>query len=166
MGKKLLLSALVVFLGLFIVDYLWYGLAMQEYYASDNMREDPLWHWLILSYVVFALLFAYMYPKGIEGSNKTGQGARFGATVGLIIYVPFTFMMLSVNLDAQMGVGLVDIVYNVVKLTIFGAIVGNIYGVPGSEPASAAPQEAPPAAEPPPPPPPETGTSEDTEETF
>ena len=134
MGNKLLLSTLSTFLILFVLDYIWYGYLMSNFYPSDGMRASPIWLYLSVGYLIFSLLFSYMYPKGVEGSNKTVQGLRFGILVGLIIGLPFAFIEHSLLLIPVLDIGLVDTFYMAVKYGIAGLVVANIYGTPGNEP--------------------------------
>ena len=134
MGNKFLLSTLATFLILFALDFVWYGYLMSNFYPTDGMRASPIWLYLSVGYLIFSLLFSYMYPKGVEGSNKTVQGLRFGILIGLLIGLPFAFIEHSLSLTPVLDIGMVDAFYMAVKFGIAGVVVANIYGIPGNEP--------------------------------
>lgn len=134
MGNKFLLSTLATFLIIFALDFIWYGNLMSNFYPSDGMRASPIWLYLSLGYLIFSLLFSYIYPKAVEGSNKTIQGLRFGILIGLLIGLPFAFIEHSLSLAPVLEIGLVDAIYLAVKFGIAGVVVANIYGIPGNKP--------------------------------
>jgi len=133
MLKKLLLSTIATFVVLFILDFIWYGNLMVGYYPSENMREMPDWPYLSIGYIIFGLLFSYIYPKGVEGTNKTMQGLRFGILIGLLIGLPLAFIEHSLSLTPVLSIGLVDTSYSAIKFGIAGMAVANIYGLPGAK---------------------------------
>ena len=134
MGNKFLLSTLATFLILFVLDFVWYGNLMSNFYPTDGMRASPIWLYLSVGYLIFSLLFSYIYPKGVEGSNKTVQGLRFGILIGLLVGLPFAFIEHSLSLTPVLDIGMVDAFYMAVKFGIAGVVVANIYGIPGNEP--------------------------------
>ena len=134
MGNKFLLSTLATFLILFVLDFVWYGNLMSNFYPTDGMRASPIWLYLSVGYLIFSLLFSYIYPKGVEGSNKTIQGLRFGILIGLLIGLPVAFIEHSLSLAPVLEIGLVDAIYLAVKFGIAGVVVANIYGMPGNKP--------------------------------
>ncbi|MGE0393048.1 MAG: hypothetical protein AB7I25_06100 [Vicinamibacterales bacterium] len=71
-------------------------------------------------------VFGYMYVKGYEGGSGVGEGARFGAMVGVLLSVLsvnwiWATMPISVTLAAAM---MIDYV---VEYAIYGAIIGGLY---------------------------------------
>ena len=91
--KKFLLSTIGAGVVMFILAGLWHSALMSDLYASDSSRAEPNMLLIAVSYLILAVLMAYIYPKGIEGTNKIANGIKFGILVGLIWALPHALVM-------------------------------------------------------------------------
>ena len=129
-AKKLLFSWLAGFVVMFLVSGLWYMVLMQDYYSvqfADVNRAEPLMPWIVVGYLVWALLMAYIYPIGYKDGSPVKEGLKFGVLIGLISVLPLTLVehgAYTVPLTAT----LIDAVYHVVEKGIGGIVIGLVYG--------------------------------------
>jgi hypothetical protein len=130
--KKLLLSTIgagVVMLGL---SLLWHVVLMSDLYASDISRPEPIMYLIVGSYFGLALVMSYMYPKGIEGTNKIANGLKFGALIGIIWIVPLSVIMYAATVGTPIKVIGIDAIWHIVEGGIGGVVIAMIYGLPSN----------------------------------
>jgi hypothetical protein len=125
--QKLLLGTLLSAVFIYFIDYIWYVLLMGNFFTSSVIdREMPLFLYLIVGIVIFSFTFCYMYPKGVEGTNKTQQGMRYGVLVAFLVFVPMAFIMYSLEDRAPLSEYMVDALYRVVLMAVLGIMVAYI----------------------------------------
>lgn len=94
--KKLVVAVLAVFVFLSAYGYLVHGVLMKDMYEATKefWRPQEAMHRLMgLVYAgnfLFAILFCFIYTKGIEGESSATQGFRYGLWIGLLLYGPMT----------------------------------------------------------------------------
>ena len=82
---------------------------------------------MFVSHLLLAALLTVVYGKGYEASKGTiGQGLRFGLLMGLLLFLPKTFMMhfvypYPVSLLVNWFVG------GLIEVTLAGALIGLLY---------------------------------------
>ncbi len=93
--KKLLIAWVVVFVLVFNLGYLIHGVLLSDQYEGlDGMmtrsEEEAMSYlpFIVLSDLIFAFAFVYIYARGKEEKSWLGQGLRFGLLVWLIWAVP------------------------------------------------------------------------------
>ena len=129
-GKKLALAGIAGFVVMFISSGIWYMALMADYYDEQFAavsREEPLMMWIIIGYLVTALLLAYVYPFGYKGGNPVKEGLRFGFTMGLVMMLPMALITYAVN-PVPGSALTVDTIYQVVEKSIGGIVIGLVYG--------------------------------------
>lgn len=98
-AKKLVGAVVAAFVILFVAGFLvhgiWLGTAYSEMRDSGfSFRpEDAMRHrlWIIwVSDLVYAILFAWVYAKGVEAKPWAAQGIRYGILMTLFTVVPST----------------------------------------------------------------------------
>jgi len=157
---KLIICTVVSFVFLFVLDYVWYVVIWQSSPEDATMKMQ----WMVVAYLLFSVVFCYMYPKGVEGGDKTREGLRFGVLVALLAMVSQTFMWLAmpdmlVEPDS-LGTALINSAFHVVELGVLGVVVAFLSGVPLDDGTREGPGGRKGSTEPqPPPPPPEDGPS-------
>ena len=86
--SKFIITTLVVFVGMFALDFLFHAVYMVENYKSiasimrpeaDQMRYFPA---LLLGQLFITVGFVYVFIKGREGKG-IGEGIRYGLIIGL-----------------------------------------------------------------------------------
>ena len=132
MNKKFLLAALATFLLVIIADSLFYALFMEKYLPSPNARAMPDMPFFILGQIIFALVFSYMYPKGVERGTMPEQGAKYGVLIALMYGLAMDLILFASTTGWTLQQVLVDSVYRVLILAIAGIVVAFIYKLPFS----------------------------------
>ena len=131
--KKMIFATVAAFIVMFLLGYLWHAVLMVDFYASNPGeignagRETPKIPFIILGYLFLALVMAYIYPKGAEGSNHVMDGLKFGAIVGFLWIVPHsTALYGATTLFSKTGI-FGDGIYHIVEGAIGGIIIAMIY---------------------------------------
>ncbi len=97
--KKLLIGAVVAFVVMFLLGYLWHVVLMADFYQNNHGeigavdRETPMLFYIGLGYLSLCLVMAYIYPKGAEGDNHIMDGIKFGAIMGFLWIVPLSSVL-------------------------------------------------------------------------
>ncbi len=128
--QKILFSTIGGGLVMFLLAGLWHMALMSDLYAGDLNRAEPILPLIAVSYLILALLMAYMYPKGTEGTNKIANGVKFGSLVGLIWVLPHALILHAVTEGGALNVILIDAVWHVVEQSCGGVVIAFIYGIP------------------------------------
>ena len=115
---------------MFLLAGLWHMALMSDLYASDLNRAEPILGLIAVSYFILALLMAYMYPKGIEGTNKITNGIKFGMVIGLIWVLPHALILHAVSEGGALNVILIDVGWHLVEQSGGGVVIALIYGIP------------------------------------
>jgi len=133
-SKKLTLSTLAATVLIFLLGFLWYGMLMADFYASNgggatNVAKDPLDMWaLVLGILIVSFAMAYMFPKWSRGVNNAKQGFIFGALIGLITGFGTAFIMYGTSNFMNMTGTIVDGIYQIVEKGLAGIVIAMIYG--------------------------------------
>jgi len=128
--KKLVMSAIAGFVVMFIISGLWYMVLMKGYYNNqfaDVYRPEFKMVWIVIGYLVWAFLMAYIYPIGYKGGPPVKEGLKFGILVGLISVLPIGLVLYGAHTVPLTGT-LVDAIYHVVEKGIGGIVIGVVYG--------------------------------------
>jgi hypothetical protein len=135
--QKLLVGTLITLVYIFILDYLWYGILMSDYFISmpGVDRDMPLFPWLILGMLIMSYAFCAIYLKGREKNKPlVSQGINYGLLVLLLMFVPMAFIRYAVVEYAPLSEYLVDLAYRVVQILVLGIIVAKYFGLEGARP--------------------------------
>ena len=140
-SKKLIMAWFGGFLVMFIIGGIWHNFVMMDYnmaaYADVNLSEEQFsLLYIIIGYLIFSFMMAYMYPMGIGGGTALNEGMKFGAMMGIFMSLPRAFIFAGaykMPLDAN----LYDALYHVVELVIGGIVIAKIYGSGGGNGESA-----------------------------
>lgn len=130
--QKILLSTIGAGVVMFLLAGLWHGALMSDLYASDLNQTEPSMYLIGGSYLVLALLMSYMYPKGIEGTNKIANGIKFGIVIGLLWVLPHSLIMHAVMEGSTLRVVFIDVVWHAVEQACGGVVIALIYGIPNT----------------------------------
>jgi len=132
MLKKFLLAAFATFVLVTIVDSLFYALFMENYFPSPNVKKMPDMPFFILGQLIFALVFAYMYPKGVERGTMPEQGAKYGILIALMYGLAMDLMLFATTNGWNLTQVFIDAIYRMFILAVAGIIVAFIYKLPHS----------------------------------
>lgn len=131
--KKYLLSVVVVFVWLTVFGMIYHGKILEATYIETMQFWRPqaemmsLMHFVYLGHIFFALLFCYIYTKGLEaGKSGLRQGLCYGFLIGLLLHLPMTVAHYAyVPYPAKLFVAW--FVGGMIEATVAGALVGKIY---------------------------------------
>ncbi|MEE9167080.1 MAG: DUF2177 family protein [Candidatus Neomarinimicrobiota bacterium] len=128
--KKLALSFLAGAVAMTLLGFLWHQVIMSGFYdeqLGDVLRSEPNVAFVVLGYLVLALLMAYIYPIGYKGGSPTSQGLKFGILMGLIWVLPHGLVYVGV-LNFTLTYTIVDGIWHVVEEGVGGVVIGLLYG--------------------------------------
>ena len=129
--KKLIICTLVVFVMSLLSDIIWYNL-MADMLRTFIARDQPLMIWAILSVLIAAFMFCYLYGKISKGSNKTIQGIKHGLILSFTIYVPFSMNYYATSTIYPPSTWIINVSFHIVLFMIIGIVVAHISGIPAS----------------------------------
>lgn len=96
-AKKLVGAIVAAFVILFVAGFLVHGVWLGDTYRSMRQQsfsfrsEAALQHkvWIVwVSDLLYSILFAWVYARGMERRSWLGQGVRFGVLMSLFTIVP------------------------------------------------------------------------------
>lgn len=128
--QKIAIAAVVVAVAAFLIDYLFYGILMADMFTGADMRDPPLFGAMIVGYFFLAFPFVHFYSRSYGSGTKISEGAKYGATIALAIFVFTAILMYSLEPDLTMSMTITEIIYRIVLCAILGIIVALILGVP------------------------------------
>ena len=93
MGKKCIISAVVMFVMAWALSFVVHELLLHADYAVTLGMRPPaetqsLVAFIILAHAFFGIAFAWIYVQGKEDKPWLAQGARFGIAVACLTVVP------------------------------------------------------------------------------
>ncbi len=128
--KKWFLAGLVGFVIMFILSGLWYMLIMDSFYREQVgalMREQYIFIFVLLGYLVMAFLMSYIYPIGYKGGSPAKEGLRFGVLIGLLVWLSCNLVLYGAH-NMTLSVTLVDSGWHIVEEGIGGLFIALVYG--------------------------------------
>lgn len=144
--KKFLPAVVVAYLLLMATNYLVHGIWLRPVYDLYENSWRPLEQqvakmWILwIGQLIFTVMFAWVYTRGVEEKAWIAQGIRYGAVVTLFVVVPYTlseYVVYRVPYRLAltwMGTGLVQMV-------LLGLVVAYFLRKPPAKPAVGAPTQ-------------------------
>lgn len=143
--KKLLLTVLIVFVLLEVLNFLIHGVLLDSTYKMEEVQaafrpeaEINSNMWIVLfTDLVWAFFFVFFFAKGYEGKGIM-EGLRFGFYIGLFwglvsSYQTYAFAPIPYSLAFQW------FIYSMIVSLILGVVAALVYKPdPGLQPQSAA----------------------------
>lgn len=131
--KRLLLTALVVFIVLEILSYLVHGVILASTYQMEEVQAafrpeaemmSKMWI-LYVTDIIWCFFFAFFFAKGYEGKGIM-EGLRFGFYIGLFwslvsSYQSYTFYLLPYSLAFQW------FIYGMIISLLLGIVAALVY---------------------------------------
>jgi len=129
---KLILSAIIGGIVLFVLGWLFYGVIfmdfMNEGYGKIMRDPNDFKMWAIaVANLLQAFFLAWIYPKGYKGGSPAKEGFMFGIDFGLLMGVPYVFYMWA-SYPIKWQFALVDGIIVGFMTVIAGIVIGLIYG--------------------------------------
>ena len=127
MGKRFLISWVVLFVVWMAGSFVIHGLLLGDDYAkltnlfrapADSQQYFPL---MLLAHVLLAGAFAWIYARGVEAKPWLAQGVRFGVAVAVLTVVP-TYMIYYVVQPTPGMLAVKQIVFDSILLVVLGIV--------------------------------------------
>jgi hypothetical protein len=139
---KLILSAIIGGIVLFILGWIFYGFIFMDFMNEGygKIMRDPndfkIWA-IAVANLLQAFFLAWIYPKGYKGGSPAKEGFMFGIDFGALIGAPYIFYMWA-SYPIKWQAALVDGIIVFVMTLITGLVIGLIYGKIGGKKESTA----------------------------
>lgn len=127
MGKKCIISAVVMFIMAWGLSFVVHGVLLgADYSVTQGMRPpaeaQKLISYLILAQALFGIAFAWVYVQGKEDKPWLMQGVRFGIAVAFLTVIP-TYLIYHVVTPVPLALALKQIVYDTVRVVLMGVVL-------------------------------------------
>ena len=129
-AKKMLFALIAGFIAMFLLSGLWYTLIMADFYEANSPSTafaEPKMQFIVLGYLILALLMAYIYPLGHKGGSPLIEGLKFGVVMGLLWILPIGVVLFGV-IESSGTLLVVDAIWHLVEQGIGGIVIGLVYG--------------------------------------
>ena len=132
--KKLLIATVASAVTMFVVGGLTHLVIFKDLLLSlkgataDINRAEPLLSITILALLILAFIMSYMYPKGVEGSDKIMQGLKFGVIISLLWFLPCNLIEYSMTTVLSLKSILFDVVLHAIEQGLGGVAIALVYG--------------------------------------
>lgn len=136
------IGAFVVMMGL---SYVWHEIVLSSFYAevwASIARAEPNMALVASGYVVAALIMAHMYPFGHGGGAPVGEGLRFGALMGVFMWLPANLVLSGAFMEMTPVQGIVDGLWHAVEGGAGGIVIAMMHARGAEAPAAPASTEA------------------------
>jgi len=140
--KRLLLTALAVFVFIFAYEWVFHGILLKDTYGMTPSLWRPQtemmqhFHWLVLGQAVIALMFTVLFAQGFAAGGVSA-GIKLGIIVGLLRLgldlITYAVQPLPAKLIGFWFVG------GLLEAAVTGAIAGALFK-PAAAPTAAATQ--------------------------
>ena len=129
--KRYILAAIVVWVALFILEYILHGVVLTGFYRDIEHTLRPansmpgFFIWVLLGEVILAFGFCYIFVKGYE-NRGIAEGVRYGLLIGLTFGVSTTLINYAVH-PIPGGMAAALIVGYAVEMGILGTLAAAVY---------------------------------------
>jgi len=127
MGRKCIVSAVVMFIMAWALSFLVHGVLLGgDYSVTPGMRPpaeaQKLIFYLILAQALFGVAFAWIYVQGKEDKPWLAQGLRFGIAVAFLTVIP-TYLIYHVVTPVPLALALKQIVFDTIRVLLMGVVL-------------------------------------------
>ena len=127
MGRKCIVSAVVMFIMAWALSFVVHGVLLSgDYAVTLGMRQpaevQTLIPFIILAQAFFGVAFAWIYFQGKEDKPWLAQGVRFGIAVAFLTVIP-TYLIYHVVTPVPLGLALKQIGYDTVRVVLMGVVL-------------------------------------------
>lgn len=127
MGKKCIVSAVVMFIMAWALSFVVHGLLLGgDYAVTPGMRPpaeaQKLMHFLIAAQAIFGIAFAWIYVQGKDDKPWLAQGLRFGLAVACLTAIP-TYLIYHVVTPVPFILAMKQIVFDTVRVLMMGVVL-------------------------------------------
>ena len=127
MGKKCIISAIVMFVMAWALSFVVHGVLLgADYSVTPGMRPpadaQKLVAFIILAQALFGIAFAWIYVQGKEDKPWLAQGLRFGIAVACLTVVP-TYLIYHAVTPVPLVLALKQIAFDSVRVVLMGVVL-------------------------------------------
>ncbi len=127
MGKKCIISAVVMFIMAWGLSFVVHGVLLSgDYSVTQGMRPpaeaQKLIPFLILAQALFGIAFAWIYVQGKDDKPWLAQGLRFGIAVAFLTVIP-TYLIYHVVTPVPLVLALKQIVFDTIRVVLMGIVL-------------------------------------------
>jgi hypothetical protein len=128
--KRYFLASAVVFVFIFIFEWIFHGVILGNMYAQTSYLWRPkeemslFMPWMVMGQLLFAFVFTFIFLKGYENKG-IAEGIRYGILIALL-YVPSMLIEYSV-IPYPFELIIVWIIGGFLELPLAGAILATLY---------------------------------------
>ena len=137
MKTQHLLAAAAAFALVFVMDYLWYGMLMKDFFTPmPNQREMPDFAWLVPGVLLYCLGLVNFYDKGYRANeNYMSYSINFGIWVTVLVWLSMALIWHGVLSESgSLTEMIVDIVFRLVQTVLVALVIGKVLGKGGRGP--------------------------------
>jgi hypothetical protein len=127
MGRKCIISGVVMFIMAWGLSFLVHGILLSgDYSVTQGMRPpaeaQKLIPFLILAQALFGIAFAWIYVQGKDDKPWLGQGLRFGIAVAFLTVIP-TYLIYHVVTPVPLELALKQIMFDTIRVVLMGIVL-------------------------------------------
>lgn len=127
MGRKCIISAVVMFIMAWGLSFVVHGLLLGgDYSVTPGMRPpaeaQKIIGWLILAQALFGIAFAWIYLQGKEDKPWLAQGVRFGIAVAFLTVIP-TYLIYHVVTPVPLVLAFKQIGFDTIRVVLMGIVL-------------------------------------------
>lgn len=127
MGKKCIISAVVMFIMAWALSFVVHGVLLgADYSVTQGMRPpaeaQKLMGFLILAQALFGVAFAWIYVQGKEDKPCLPQDVRFGIAVAFLPVIP-TYLIYHVVTPVPFVLAMKQIAFDTIRVVMMGAVL-------------------------------------------
>ncbi len=127
MGKKCIISAIVMFVMAWALGFVVHEILLHADYAVTQGMRPPaetqsLVAYIILAHAFFGIAFVWIYVQGKEDKPWLAQGVRFGIAVACLTVVP-TYLIYHAVTPVPLALALKQIGFDSVRVVLMGVVL-------------------------------------------
>ena len=128
MGKKCVISAVVMFVMAWALSFFVHGVLLHGDYVQMQSWMRPqadsfsLFPYMIGAQALFGVAFAWIYMQGRSDRPWLMQGVRYGVAIALLTMVP-TYLIYHVVTPVPLFVAIKQIVLDSIRVVLMGVVL-------------------------------------------
>jgi hypothetical protein len=132
MNKKFIIAWLVLFVAWLLGDFAIHGALLHADYAQlpnlyrTESAAQAYFPFMLLSHLLMAGAFVWIFARGVEAKPWAAQGVRFGIAVALLTVVP-TYLIYYAVQPLPSGLVARQILFEAILMVLLGLIVSWLY---------------------------------------
>ena len=127
MGKKCIISAVVMFVMAWALSFVVHGVLLSaDYSVTQGMRTpaeaQSLIPFIIAAQAFFGIAFAWIYLQGKEDKPWLAQGLRFAIAIAFLTVIP-TYLIYHVVTPVPLVLAMKQIVFDTIRVLLMGVVL-------------------------------------------